>query len=242
MFGMNLCGMANIRSFKQAQEHWAGAEPWRNKHTSWRPLQNIRKEHVRMIKLSNERGYECVLYSTPMVTYYANGDIKLIGDDRSASYQFAWRTTPTGISPVGNNGNGMFWKVETPEGERFYKDSGCLMLTPASDGAWQVTNTPATVTEKVLDRKIAAGVRAKLRHYDKWEKLTSRLTGAHIHVYSPDRRDVFGLLQYADNSELFPQFRNALGPVEDFRQIAYEIAGAFSEVPVPHDRLPRKKT
>ena len=240
-WGMNLCGMASIRSFEQAQAHWAQAEPWKNKHTSWRPLQDKRKEHVRLVRLDNEAGYECVLYSTAMVTYYADGDVKVIGDGRNASHSFAWRVSPNGVTPVRANGH-MFWQVDTPEGERFYKDNKCLMLSHAPKNTWHLTNTPVRTTEKILDKERAAGVRKLLSHYDKWEKLTSRLLGFRPNVRNYRNHSIIKLLlDGPENIESFAELRPHLGPVAGFREAAYDIMGAYDEIVVPHDRLPRKK-
>lgn len=241
-WSMNLYGMPSIRSFKQAQEYWAGAEGWRNKPASWRPLQTKRKDHVRLNKLHGEVGYECVLYNTPMVTYYADGEIRLIGHDSASSHSFAWHTAPAGITPVTNNGR-MYWQVDTPEGTRFYRDSPLLELAPAPNGRWQLLNEPAKETEKVLDPKKAAAVRKLLSHYDKWEKLTSRLVGSDFRICPkyPPREDIQALLTSPQNPEMFARLRSAIGPVPGFREIAYELMGAYDEVAVAHDRLPRKK-
>ena len=242
MFRMNLCGMKSIRSFKQAQEYWTDAKSWRNKHTSWRPLQNERKEHVRMVRIDgNGGGYECVLYQTPMVTYYASGDIKLIGDNRSASHEFAWHTTPAGVTPTSANGK-MYWQVDTPEGTRYYRDDKYLMLTPVPNGKWELANEPIVEEEKTLDLKKAAAVRKTLSHYDKWDKMTSRLMGAWDQKYPryPQRHDIRVLLEHPEDLEMFTRLRSELGPVSGFREAAYDIMGAYDEVTVPHDRLPRK--
>ncbi len=239
-WGMNLSGMSTIRSFTQAQAHWAGEKPWRENHASWRPLQNRRKEHVRLVKLDEETGYECVLYSTPMVTYYANGDVKVVGHDSVASRDFAWYTTPSGISPVSANGK-MYWQVDTPDGTRYYRDTKYLTLTPALNGRWQLLNKPLEETEKRLDLKKAAAVRKLLSHYDKWEQLTSKLTGRRIYARYRPQNEVIRLLADPTNPELFNELHDALGFTSGFKDLAYELAGAYNETVVPYDRLPRKQ-
>ena len=240
-WGMNLSGMHSVRSFKQAQDRWAGAEPWRNKSDAWRPLQNKRKEHVRLVRLHDEAGYECTLYQTPMVTYYANGNVKLIGHDSQASHTFAWSMTPTGIAPTSANAK-MYWQVATPEGERYYRDRASLLLTPAGNGTWQLLDKPIEETEKVLDRKKAAAVRKLLSHYDKWEKMTTRLVG-HGRTYPlyPQLDDIRALLDNPEDPEIFAELHTNIGPVEHFRHLAYDLLGVYEKVAVPHNRLPRKQ-
>lgn len=242
VWSINLSGASNIRSFKIAQEHWAGIKGWKNKPASWRPLHTRRKQHVRLNRLNDEAGYECVLHSTPMVTYYANGDVKLIGHNSVSSREFAWRTTPAGVTPVSNNGY-MYWKVDTPDGVRYYRDQTYLMLTPAFNGRWQLLNEPVEETEKTLNLKKAAAVRKLLSYYDKWEKLTERLTGAYAYMHPtyPDRKDIRALLASPEDPELFARLRERIGSVDEFRNIAYELMGAYDEAVVPHDRLPKRQ-
>lgn len=237
-WGMNLSGTKNVRSYAQARAHWAGEQPWRNELTSWRPLQDKRKKHVRLVRLDEGGGgYACVLYQTPMVTYYANGDIKLIGHSSAASHSFAWYTSPAGVNPVSANGY-MYWQVDTPDGMRYYRGKD-LRLTPAPTRGWQLLNNPVEETEKTLNLKRAAAVRKLLSHYDKWEQLTSRLAGDR--GYLTQRTSVQALLNDPQNPKLFAKLHDSLGPAAGLRETAYALMGAYDVVIVTHDRLPRKK-
>ncbi len=240
---MSFHNMGHVHTFAWAEQVWNDAVPWKNELTSWRPLAERRARHKRIVRINDGEAYQCVLYHTPVVTYHRNGDLELCTYNSIATRDFAYYIKPTHLS-VENVGSTMYWGYLSQEGQRFIRQAGKpLCLEYVGTNQYNLITKPGEDTEWVLDRKAAAGVRSKLRHYDKWEKMTSRLLGkrvAHSHI-RPTRAGIAALLAEPERIELFPGYFEELGSVEFFHETAYEVAGARYKVPVPYDRLPRRQ-
>ncbi len=240
---MSFHNMEHVHTFAQAEQVWNDAVPWKNELQTWRPLAELPARHKRIVRINDGEAYQCVLYHTPVVTYHRNGDLELCTYDTSSTRDFAWYISPTHLS-VENVGSTMYWGYPSQEGQRFVRQSGDpLCLEYVGTNQYNLITKPGEDTEWVLDRKAAAGVRAKLRHYDRWVKITGRLGGLPCvpGYMTPHREDIRALLNNGENFEMFPVFYKACGPTAEFRETAYEVAGARYKVPVPYDRLPRRQ-
>jgi hypothetical protein len=231
--------MKRVSSLEAAERLWGTTPPWRTEHTSWRPLAERRAKHKRLVKLSDERGYRCVLGNSPLVTYLADGAIELYCYDTHSSRQFAHCVSPLGCQPISSFGR-FFWQVETNKGVRYYRDeSSALLLIPTSYGKWKVMNSSYMPYEWRHDRALAAAVRKKLKPYSTWYELTRRLgVPLYSSAYS-HRGAIETLLETPEAYELYPSLAPQLGSPQAFLNLAYEITGARYKVPVPPDRLPR---
>lgn len=233
--------MKRVSSLANAERVWLSGEPWRNEHASWRQLAERREKHKRLVKLSDERGYQCVLYSTAVVTYFTDGGVELRCYDTQSTKDFADCVAPKGCSPVSHHGR-MFWKVRTDEGICYYREGkDALLLKPTPKGNWSLATLPSEEHEWVHDRKLGAEVRKRLRPYTLWYQTTLRL-GA-LPVRSPSHVNfstVQELIDAADNPERFFDFATTLGGPERFLSTAYKLTGARYQARVPHDRLPRR--
>lgn len=234
--------MSRVVDFRMAEEVWNDATPWRNEHSSWRQLGGRRAVHKRIVKYSTG-GYGCVLYQTPMVTYFPDGAVELRCYGSASSNMFAWMVKPQGCAPV-NHQQTMFWAVDTPEGERFYTEgNGPLRFIP--DGRkWRLTSQPAQPTEWKYDPKLGAEVRRKLKPFKQWADLTLRLTGEKIpqrHWAKGSQYDAGFFLVHSNETEYYPKILELFGCAEWLKDAAYLAAGARTLVDAPFDRLPRKK-
>ena len=231
----------SVRSFKEAEAHWNGQKPWKSEYEDRRALAGWRKVHMFLRKLSGG-GYECVLYSTAIVTFYPGGEVKLSCHDSASSKAFAWHMAPLHCAPVSHQSN-MYWKVETPDGPHYQRSS--MVIAPADEANlpyWIVTNPGDPEKEWVLDKTKAAEVRKILQPYQKWYTMTSRLmNNSSIHGYSTYATElaIEQLLKEPNNIGAYPEYMGMLGAPEHFRHKAYEIAGARTKHPVPYNRLPR---
>ena len=231
--------LAVISSFEAAEKHWNEGKEWKNEHASWRPLAGRRKTHIHLVKLS-QGGYECVLFETPIVTYYPDGSVKLIAHNTQSTLSFARYVSPPGCTPVSHKGH-MFWCVDTPGGEHYQYET--MVIAPVREGVWVVTTPAAPLKEWVLDRKKAAEVRKLIKPYAEWYEMTSRLIGKAAHGVASRYAHAHGiglLLDEPTRVEAYPELMHMLGHPLTFRQTAYEVCGARTQQPVPRTRLPRK--
>ena len=230
-----------IECFKDAARLWDKESPWRTELAGWRPLTDRRSKHKRIVRILDGEAYQIVLYTTPIVTYYRDGSVELQTYDSSSTVQFAWCVRPS-WARVHSVGGVMYWSYPSQEGERFVRQGDKpLYLQYVGINRYDLLTKPAEDFEWKLDLKRAASTRKWLSHYEKWEKMTTRLTGRKTHKGYVSRGHLERLLNDPDNHENFPDLLPYLGTVEHFRQDAYEVAGARTQVPVPYTRLPRRQ-
>ena len=235
--------ISRVNNLTTAERVWNAAVPWRNEHTSWRQLGGRRHKHKRLVKLSNDGGYQCVLFSTPVVTYYADGKVALRCHDTTSTQRFAWCVRPNWMRPESHCSD-MFWKVDTPDGERFYREGRePLVLAPVAGNYWELITEPKQMVEWKYDPKLGADVRKKLKPFCAWAELTTRILG-HYHkryAITGTRHDVGYLLAHPDDIEVYPKMFELFGYSKHLIDSAYLATGARSLVPAPFDRLPRKQ-
>ena len=242
MWCISTRGLACINSLAQAAKVWDAAKPWRNEHASFRLLDGPRMHHKRIVKLSEGKGYECVLFSTPMVTYLADGSVKLRCDDRKSSSAFAWCVAPNGCRPVSHKGC-MFWRVATDNGDCYYEEGKeALHLRPTAAGNWELVNKAAPQTEWAFDRKLGAQARKLVAPYTLWYTISQRL-GMELPAYIQDQdcnlHSVIELLADYDNPAVMANVAPLLGHPDNARNSAYLHLGVRYKVPAPTYRLPK---
>ena len=243
MWAITTHNLPSLRSFKEAEKFWAEAKPWKNQDQSWRPLDDRRMKHKRLVK-NSDGGYECTLYNTALVTYYPN-QVKLAFHTSSSSTAFMWNIRPIGCQLATVKGM-QFWSVDTPEGERFYtRSSGGLTLNLVKPGVWELANKPDTVEEWVYNAKQGAYVRKLLKPYTAWYDTTKRIGATLPNLRWGVPTDVIAnalsvFEQEPQDHSQFLQMAEILGPPEQATRSAYKHLGAYTKVLVPHDRLPRR--
>lgn len=232
-----------IGCLNQAAKVWDNAKPWRSEHISWRPLDNRRMIHKRIIKLSDDRGYECVLYKTPLVTYLADGSVLLRCHSSRSSQNFAHRVAPQGCMPLSHKGC-MYWKVHTDHGDHYYLEGRTpLHLEKTTKDSWKLSSAAAELTERAFDAKKGAAARKIFKTYNTWYEISRRMgvnlepgptrlgQSAHLHLNA--------LHTASTDPEVFAAAAPFLGAPDNARQLAYAHFGAFYTRAVPSDRLPR---
>lgn len=235
---MTTHGLKRINSYEQAAAHWASAKPWRNQNSLNRQLDTRRAFHKHLRKLSTEEAYQCVLYRTAMITYYANGCVALRCHSSRSSHAFARALSPLGCQPVSKS-NIMFWKVRCDDGENYYtSNSNALMLTPTAAGNWVLTSVPDLVKEKAYNAKLGAQVRKLIKSYTDWWTIKKRLQGdcvqrvfraSHISAVVDQLNDV-------------STYHEIISPPIILKEQLYEYLGATYNKPVPSWRLPVRMT
>lgn len=230
-----------VSSVEQAKKIWDDGKPWRDQHTSWRPLAGRRAIHKRIVKLHDDKGYECVLFRTALVTYLTDGSVILRCHGSVSSHAFANCVSPIGCSPVPHKSE-MFWKIATKDGTLYLQPKHTDLVLEPTDvaGRWKVFGEVAEHTERVYDYKIGAAARKAIKPYVDWYNLTARLGGIkHNCFFRVLEADVRSLLKKPDDPELFLRLAQSGGTPADVRHAAYALMGAYYAISVPHYRLPR---
>lgn len=241
-WSISTTGLRRISNFDEARLAWERAVPWTNESPSWRQLDGRRMVHKRLVKLDNEHGFQCVLHDTPVVTYFADGNVKLNVYDSVSTLAFSWYVKPEGCAPTSAHGR-MFWRVGTVDGDMYYRpEREALLLTPAGEKNWLLTNEPAKFTERKYNPKLGAAVRKELKTYRLWHDLTKKLgvprhTVDHQHK-SPYILELVSKQDFSD-SEKFGFVLATIGDPDYIRDCLYLQTGAHHRVPAPYDRLPR---
>lgn len=226
-----------IGSYAQAKDAYEKAKPWRGGSETSRPLAQ-RRDHNKRIELNARGGYELILHRTAVVTYYEHA-VELRCWDSISTRDFAWCVAPDGISVISFSGQ-MFWKVNTPDGEHYYRTQGDALKLTQVGKKWRLTNEAAPIHEWAYNPKLGAEVRKKLKNYRVWHEMTSRVGGVRFPTYrSLNRHEVSLLLSRPDDVAYFPTLATAGGQPDEVLKLAYEISGARYKRPVPPDRLPR---
>lgn len=240
MWQITTRNMPSLHTFEAAKEFWDKTPVWKNKNSSWRPLDSVRMEHKRLVK-RDDGSYACVLYQTPMVVYYPDKvELKLHSSPSSSA--FCWKVSPAGCNLASSNDQ-VFWGVDTPDGSRFYDyDKGALVLIKQPGNQWILESEPRSVTEQVYDRKLGAEARRRLKPYADWYNAVKRLGGDLPGRFQTDHEKERGLAMLANQTGNinFLEVAKLIGDPAVVQTIAYEYIGAYSRQTVPHDRLPRR--
>ena len=229
--------MPSIGSYAKAKDVYEKTKPWRNgRSETERPL-GQRYDRNKCIKLNARGGYELILHHTAVVTYYEHA-VELRCWDSISTRAFAWCVAPDGISVTSFSGQ-MFWKVNTPDGEHYYRTQGDALILEAEGKKWRLTNEAAPIHEWAYNPKLGAEVRKKLKNYRVWHEMTSRVGGVEFPKSPPARFNVSRLLSVPDDVDAFLALAKDGGQPDRVLKLAYEISGARYKRPVPPDRLPR---
>lgn len=230
----------SIRSYQDAVEHWERTPPWKNETTDKRALAGWRKHHMHLRKIGD--AYECVLYHTPIATYYPDGSIQVDTCDTQSTIAFGRCMTPMGIDAISHMGC-MYWRIQEADTQRYYR--GRSLLIPADTPDVWINNSAGSKKpelEWVLDRKKAAEVRKLFKPYAEWHKLTARLMNKTHYPSAVYNHNILRrLMEYPTDHELYPECMRLIGDVPNFLTEAYSIARARSKQEVPFDRLPRRE-
>ena len=239
-------GIECIDCLNQAAKVWDNAKPWRSEDISWRPLDNPRMRHKRIVKLSDDHGYECVLYKTPLVTYLADGSVLLRCHNSQSSQSFAHCVAPQGCAPLSHKGC-MYWKVHTDHGDHYYLEGRTpLHLEKTTKGNWKLSSAAAELTEQAFDARKGAAARKIFKTYNTWYEISQRMgvnpglkPCRYPHFKETTRLHLNALHMTPADPEVFVAAAPFLGAPDNARQLAYAHFGAVYQRTVPPDSLPR---
>ena len=162
-------GIPLINDYASALKLWEDTKPIRGRAIDTRPLGHRRNDHYLINKLP-DGGIECILYKTPVVTFYENGDVVIKHD--------GWNSVSTCnfIGEVSGLHSSIFnYKTLVGFGGKDYvvPDSG-LTLKRNATWVYEPVN-PVPVVGHAIDRKGANNVRARYKPFSTYLSSMCRL-------------------------------------------------------------------
>lgn len=210
--------------------------------------------------------YALRMYHTDLVTYHADGSVTLKTYNSATTRDVASAWAPRSTEVVGHRGR-MYWKVYRSPGRAEYYTDTLTVVPAAQPGFWDVaTEQRDNGTRFVLNKQRGAAAR-KLPPV----ALANTMIGVYAaltdaETRAPSDREPFRpfaevlaqalhgfyrgdpweqQLQKHLSFELerdFPRGSRYAIPTNDVTDTAYLLLGAYDEVVVPLDELPRKST
>jgi hypothetical protein len=168
-------GIHTLTNYNEAFHKWETTKPIRGRGVDVRPLGHRRSADQYKIELLPEGGVACVLYKTPVVTFFGNGDIRILNDNWNSvsTCNFIDEVLYSVSSRIYNND----LYVRTHQGE----------FALGAEGIWLRMNGQGNLEVKVdklapryvhaIDRKKANNVRAQYKPFLDYVSRMCRLKG-----------------------------------------------------------------
>jgi hypothetical protein len=179
-------GIPLINDYATALKLWEDTKPIRGRAIDTRPLGHRRNDHY-LINLLPEGAVECILYKTPVVTFWENGDVVIKHDGYNSV------STCNFIGEVLGLHSSIFnYKTLVGFGGKDYivPDSG-LTIKRNDNWVYEPVN-PVPVVGHAIDRKGANNVRARYKPFRAYLSSMCRLKAGSDYPQSELLR-VFGV-------------------------------------------------
>jgi hypothetical protein len=175
-------GIHTLANYNEAFHKWESTKPIRGRAEDVRPLGHRRSADQYKIVVLPEGGVACVLYKTPVVTFFGNGDIRILNDN--------WNSVSTCnfideiLSSVGSRIYNNDLYVRTYQGEFALGNEG-IWLRMNADGNLEVkTDKLPPRYVHAIDRKKANNVRAQYKPFLDYVSRMCRLKGNDPYLHS----------------------------------------------------------
>jgi hypothetical protein len=179
-------GIHTLANYNEAFHKWESTKPIRGRGEDVRPLGHRRSADQYKIEMLPEGGVACVLYKTPVVTFFEDGDVRIKNDDWNSvsTCNFIDEILYSVSSRIYNND----LYVRTYQGE----------FALGNDGIWLRMNAQGNLevrTDKLppryvhaIDRKKANNVRAQYKPFIDYASRMCRLKGNDPYLESEIKR------------------------------------------------------
>lgn len=237
MFSIDTRGMACVHSFSEAKQFFESlVQPTRG---DWkeneRPLQNVRKHHMRLRKI-NDDTYACTLHSTDMVVYRRRGPITVCLHDSISSRKFLDRTLPLGVLCDSHRGNTVL-RVPTVDDTLYL--TGNRVVIEKEEGKYNGNNSVAyrlvsgadqRVRER-LNKDLAKELRAKFKPFLTWWKAANNVVPFPL---TYNKYDFEHCLPRVIDRDTWGVLAQHVGTPTDFMARVYDLMGARELHPIPN--------
>jgi hypothetical protein len=197
MFGSHRnSGIHSLANYNEAFHKWETTKPIRGRADDVRPLGNRRQADQYKIEILPEGGVACVLYRTPVVTFFTNGDIRILNDGWNSQStchfidEVLWEVRSRIYA------NNLLISFKDRPSEEFTIPEGGLFLRRNEQGGFTAVNTQAHVIH-VVDRKGANNVRARYADFTNYLSRMCKLKGDSLYLKT-DMQEVFGTHKFGN--------------------------------------------
>jgi hypothetical protein len=184
-------GIHPLANYNEAIHKWESTKPIRGRGVEVRPLGHRRSADQYSIEVLPEGGVACVLYKTPVVTFFTDGDIRIMNDD--------WNSVSTC-----NFIDEVLWGLRSRiYNNDLYVGTGQGEFALGKEGLWLRMNDKGNLevkTDKLppkyvhaIDRKKANIVRAQYKPFLDYASRMCRLKGNDSYLVSEMAR-VFSMV------------------------------------------------
>ena len=168
-------GIHSLANYNEAFHKWESTKPIRGRGVDVRPLGHRKSADQYKIELLPEGGVACVLYKTAVVTFFEDGDIRILNDD--------WNSVSTC-----NFIDEVLWSVRSRiYNNDLYVGTGQGEFALGKEGIWLRMNDKGNLEVKTdtlkpryvhaIDRKRANNVRAQYKPFLDYVSRMCRLKG-----------------------------------------------------------------
>lgn len=184
-------GIHSLANYNEAFHKWESTKPIRGRADDVRPLGNRRQADQYKIEILPEGGVACVLYRTPVVTFFTDGDVRIMNDGWNSQStchfidEVLWEVRSRIYA------NNLLISFKDKPSEEFTIPEGGLFLRRNEQGGFTAINTQAHVVH-VVDRKGANNVRARYADFTNYLSRMCKLKGDSLYLIE-DMKTVFGL-------------------------------------------------
>lgn len=179
-------GIHTLTNYNEAFHKWETTKPIRGRGEDVRPLGHRRSADQYKIEVLPEGGVACVLYKTPVVTFFGNGDIRILNDNWNSvsTCNFIDEILYSVSSRIYNND----LYVRTYQGEFALGNEG-IWLRMNGQGNLEVrTDKLPPRYVHAIDRKKANNVRSQYKPFIDYASRMCRLKGNDPYLESEIRR------------------------------------------------------
>jgi len=184
-------GIHSLANYNEAFHKWESTKPIRGRTEDVRPLGHRRSADQYKIEVLPEGGVACVLYKTPVVTFFGNGDVRILNDGWNSQStchfidEVLWEVRSRIFA------NNLLVSFKDNPSEEFTIPEGGLFLRRNGQGGFTIINAKAH-TVHTIDRKGANNVRARYADFTNYLSRMCRLKGNSLYL-TEDMKAVFGL-------------------------------------------------
>jgi hypothetical protein len=179
-------GIHALANYNEAFHKWETTKPIRGRGEDVRPLGHRRSADQYKIEVLPEGGVACVLYKTPVVTFFADGDIRILNDNWNSvsTCNFIDEVLYSVSSRIYNND----LYVRTYQGEFALGNEGIWLRMNAQGNLEVRTDKLPPRYVHAIDRKKANNVRAQYKPFIDYASRMCRLKGNDPYLESEIRR------------------------------------------------------